>query len=318
MSSEYDMVIASLMQSAHAPGAAEKLKQYNLPPGAAQDVIKHLSQIPAFKRNLAERMDMGEAPDVVGLNTERLVFLHIPKCGGTTLHNMLVDWYGQENMHQERHNGLYYYSARDLATKTLFSGHYDYYATQLVPGSPRLITFLRDPRSRLISLYHFHRSHREELIERYNLTLARWANENNIDDYFANEQVRAHPAINNSITRHLSNQPQLGRASGDIEAGGIPVEVLRDQAIANLANFDFVGMMEDYDTSITRLTTLLGKPAPEEIGRARNFETLIETDPNMKKIDKQTPTDKTHALLDDLVREDEAVYDFAKTLFGTA
>lgn len=318
MSREQDMVIASLMHSTNAPGAAAKLKQFNLEPAAVRQIIKHLSLIPAFKRNLIEQMDMGPGPDVVNLDIERLVFLHIPKCGGTTLHNMLVEWYGQPNMHPERHNGLYYYSARDLASKTLFSGHYDYYSTQLVPGTPRLITFLRDPRSRLISLYHFHRSHREELIERFDLTLARWANQYDIDEYFANEQVRTHPAINNSIARHLSNQPQLGRTAGDTDAGDIPVEVLRDQAIANLATFDFVGLMEDYDASIARLTTILSKHAPEQIERARNFETLIENNPNMKRIEKQTPTDKTHSLLDDLVREDETVYSFARTLFGPA
>tara|TARA_R110002020_G_scaffold236875_3_gene449139 strand:- start:283 stop:1239 length:957 start_codon:yes stop_codon:yes gene_type:complete len=318
MSRELDTVIAALLHATDAPGAAPKLEQLELSPDGARQIIRHLTQIPAFKRNFVEQMDRGPVPDVVDLDRERLVFLHIPKCGGTTLHDMLVDWYGQPNMHPERHNGLYYYSARDLASKTLFSGHYDYYSTQLIPGATRLITFLRDPRSRLVSLYHFHRSHRDELIERYGLTLARWANQYDIDEYFANEQVRAHPAINNSIARHLSNQPQLGRAAGNVNAGGIPVEVLREQAIANLARFDFVGLMEDYEASIARLTGLLDKPAPEQIKRARGFETLIETDPNMKKIDKQTPTEKTHALLDDLVREDEAVYGSARTLFGSA
>ena len=242
------------------------------------------------------------------LEAERLVFLHIPKCGGTTLHNMLVDWYGARNMHPERHNGLYFYSARHLAAKTLFSGHYDYYATRLVPGTPKVITFLRDPRSRLVSLYNFHRSHRDDLIERFNLTLARWANMYDIDEYFADPKVRAHPAINNSIARHLSNQPQLGRASGNVQAGGTPVEVLRDQAIANLANFDFVGLMEDYDASIARLAALLDKPLPD----------TIDTDPNMKKIEKQRASEKTHALMDELVQEDEAVYGFARQLCGLA
>lgn len=314
MSREHDLIIASLVQSATAPGAAAKLKELNLTPAAVQQLIKHISQIPAFKRNIAQRMDTDNRLEVLDLETERLVFLHIPKCGGTTLHNMLVNWYGSQKMHPERHNGLYFYSARDLASKTLFSGHYDYYATQLIPGSPRLITFLRDPRSRLISLYNFHRSHRTEVIERFNLTLAKWATENDIDAYFADERVRAHPAINNSIARHLSNQPQLGRASGDVTASDVPIETLRDQAIANLERFDFVGLMEDYDASIIRLTTLLGRKLPQQISRARDFETLIEHDPNMRKIDKQVPSDRTHALLDDLVREDEAVYTFAKTL----
>ena len=310
MSREHQNVIAALISSAHAPGAVSKLAELDMTPKAAQQIINHLSQIPAFNRNLRDRMDEGDTPVMAGLKAERLVFLHIPKCGGTTLHDMLVGWYGAENTHPERHNGLYFYSGRDLASKTLFSGHYDYYGTQMVPGNPRLITFLRDPRSRLVSLYNFHRSHRDDLIAKFNLTLARWANMYDIDDYFANPEVRAHPAINNTIARHFSSRTQLGNVSID----DTPLEVLRDQSIENLAKFDLVGLMESYDAGVNALCTLLGKQPPEVIGKARNFETLIETDPNMKKIDKQHPTDKTLALMDDLVREDEAIYQFAKVL----
>jgi hypothetical protein len=38
----------------------------------------------------------------------------------------------------------------------------------------------------------------------------------------------------------------------------------------------------------------------------------------MKKIEKQKATDETHALMEDLVHEDEAVYACARELFGTA
>lgn len=310
---DHDSAIAALMQSTNAPGAKAKLQELGMTASEAQQIIKHLSVIPAFQRNLAARLDQGPTPPLADLESERLVFLHIPKCGGTTLHDMLVDWYGADQMHPERHNGLYFYAARNLASKTLFSGHYDYYGTQLVPGPKRMITFLRNPRSRLISLYNFHRSHRDDLIERYNLTLARWANMYDINEYFANPQVRAHPAVNNTMARHFSNQPQLGNVTADL-----PIQVLRDQSIVNLSRFDFIGLIEKYDTSIKRLATMLGQTPPETIKKARNFTTLIETDPNMKPIEKQVADEKTHQLMHDLVREDEAIYAHAQTLFGAS
>lgn len=315
MSSDYDAVIASLMQSAEAPDAADKLRELQIDPETVQHLIKHLSQIPGVKPNPSPYLDVGPVHDVVDLDSERAVFMHIPRCGGSTLHNILVNWYGPVNLHSDRVNGLYYYSARNLASKKLFSGHYDYYATQLVPGNPRLMVFLRDPRDRLISLYHIHRAHREELIERRNLVLARWANQYDINEYFAHPEVRAHPAINNAITRHLSSQPQLGQALGNVDGAHLPIEVLRDQAIGNLANFDFIGLMQHYDISVARLAKLLGKQVPAKIAHERNFDTLIETDPNMKRIDRQIPNAKTHALLDELVCEDEIVYEFAVQLF---
>lgn len=310
---DHDRAIAALIQATNAPGAVAKLNDLGMTPLAAQQIIKHLSTIPAFERNLAERLDQGPALHLAELDAERLVFLHIPKCGGTTLHDLLVGWYGANRLHPERHNGLYFYAARHLASKTLFSGHYDYYGTQLVPGQKHLITFLRNPRDRLISLYNFHRSHRDDVIAQYNLTLARWANMYDINDYFANPEVRSNYAINNTMARHFSNEPQFGDSSS-----GLPVEVLRDQAIANLSHFDFIGLTEKYETSISRLAALLGKTPPKMINKARNFATLIETDPNMKRIEKQVADEKTHQLMQDLVCEDEAIYAHAETLFGAA
>lgn len=317
MGREQDHVIEALLEATKAPGAVPKLAALGMSDEAARQIIRHLSQIPAFERGLSARMDVSYAETLLPLDIERLVLLHIPKCGGTTLHNMLVGWYGAAALHRERHNNLYFYSARDLASKRLFSGHYDYVSTRLVPGRKKLITFLRDPRSRLISLYNFHRSHRDDVIERHQLTLARWANMYDIDAYFADPKVRAHPAVNNSLARYLSDQPQLGRHAGDVTRSAVPVETLAAQAKANLAQFDFIGFMEEYDRSIAQLAGLLGYSLPDRIEQARKFEDLIATDPNMKRIEKQTATEETHRLIDDLVCHDEAVYDHARSLVSS-
>lgn len=317
MSREQNHVIDSLIAATDAPGAKPKLNQLNITPEQAKNLILHVSRLPTFAHSLNNLIDQKYAGALQPLDVERLVFLHIPKCGGTTLHNMLVDWQGENAQHPERHNNLYFYSARDLASKTLFSGHYDYYSTTLIPGPRKMITFLRDPRSRLVSLYNFHRSHREEIIERYNLSLARWANMYDIDEYFANPVVRAHPAVNNAMARYFSDQPQLGAHAGNVAAGDTPVEVLCDQAKRNLRKFDFIGLVEDYDNSIQRLAHILGQTVPEKIEKARNFKTLMETDPHMKQIEEQSATEETQRLMDDIVKQDEIVYDFAKSIYTT-
>lgn len=293
---------------------SSQVVENNLHHDTIGDYIRKVVLSPEFLGRLTTAMRRQTLQDLRPLDEERIVFLHIPKCGGTTLHDLLSTWFGASALHLERHNQLYFYAAGDLASKTLFSGHFDYYSTQLIPGRKTLVSFLRDPRQRLISLYHFHRAHRPEVIAKQNLQLAKWANELDIDAYFADPKIRAHPAINNAIARYMSNCPQLSIAP---TAAFAPVTVadLAQQAMANLANFTFIGFMDDYDASLARLADLLGKPRPEQVKKLQVLDDLMETNPGMHRIEKQQPSAETLNSLDDLVCHDYLVYREAHRLF---
>jgi hypothetical protein len=246
---------------------------------------------------------------------DRVVFLHIPKCGGTTLHHMLGQWFKPENMHPERHNGLYGYTAANLASSVVFSGHYDYYATTLIPGPKKLISFLRDPSDRLVSLYNFHRAHTSEIIERNNLTLPRWANEHDIDAYFAHPQIRKHPGVDNAIVRYFSNMPQIAPSMKGPDLRNAPLDELFEQALANLEKFAFVGFMDQYDADVDRLADTLGCARPAELRKHQVLDDLMQSDPNMRKIKKQRPTDETREGMEELIRYDRKFYARARELF---
>ncbi|MEM7318134.1 MAG: sulfotransferase family 2 domain-containing protein, partial [Pseudomonadota bacterium] len=127
-----------------------------------ETVVRNILNSQEFKRRnrqtgIPAQTALRERPALGELDEDRVVFLHIPKCGGTTLHHMLGEWYGTDKVHPERHNRLYQWSAANLTSSRVFSGHYDFYSTRLIPGNVRRISFLRDPIARLLSLYHFHR-----------------------------------------------------------------------------------------------------------------------------------------------------------------
>src|SRR5262249_170075 len=96
------------------------------------------------------------------LTRPKLVFLHHPKTGGTTLHHILMRGFDEDEICPERFNGLQHYSAGDLARYRYFSGHFDLLSVSLIPGEKKIITMLREPISRLISLYYFQRAHKAE------------------------------------------------------------------------------------------------------------------------------------------------------------
>jgi len=49
------------------------------------------------------------------LEEEKIVFLHLPKTGGTTLHHLLIEGRSDEEVCPERHNGLHSFTAGELA-----------------------------------------------------------------------------------------------------------------------------------------------------------------------------------------------------------
>ena len=281
------------------------------------EIAQQIAGSGEFRKRFAHKPKKREAPHLTSFAQERLIYIHIPKCGGTTLHHLLKKWYGKEQFHPERHNHLYDYKAVDLAHHQVFSGHFDYYSTKLIPGGLHRISFLRDPFDRLVSLYNFHRAHTPKVIEEQDLVLARWANAMDIDEYFANEQVRAHPAVDNTMARHFSNVPQVQHLwNGAQNPNSQNTELMCKQALENIRQFTYIGFLEEYDSSVRHLAALLGAPTDTEIERKQSLDTLMENDPGMRKIERQTPSSTTLESMKELVQHDITVYNAAKAQFA--
>lgn len=265
----------------------------------------------------APKLGFQEAPPKLQpCNLERTVFLHVPKCGGTTLHHMLSQWFGPMNMHPERNNDIYRYSAANLASSRVFSGHFDFYATTLMPGPKKLISFLRDPAERLVSLYNFHRAHTRKIIERDNLLLPRWANKYDIDAYFAHPDIRAHSAVNNSMVRYFSDIPQVAPSMRSGELPNATLDEMLEQALANLEKFAFVGFMDRYDADVDRLADTLGRDRPAELRKHQVLDEMMQSNPNMRKIERQRPSSETRENIEGLIYYDRLFYARARELFS--
>ena len=167
-------------------------------------LISHLSRLPNYLDKISARKD--HAPQIeVNPNRSVVVFQHIPKCGGTSIHKLLEAQLGPA--FPERHNGLGNWSASKLSESSFFSGHFDSPTLALIPPCEmRIITALRSPDARLISMYRYLRSIRPEtaIVEKRNMGLATLARKLSPEEFFNDPQVAKHPSIFNSMTRQLS------------------------------------------------------------------------------------------------------------------
>ena len=173
-----------------------------------------------------------------------LISLHIPKAGGTSLGNILRQWYGG-NFHQhycdEKNNRKP--PRHDLRPGACIHGHFnarrgfgvrDYY-----PEAGQFITMLRDPFEIVVSRFFYEKqraSRQESFRDGKPLVLPP-----DINQYLEGEILKAdyHPNLLDYM----------------------PAEMTPDNFKDVVqSSFIYIGIMEDFDLSVVKLSERLGKP----------------------------------------------------------
>lgn len=217
------------------------------------------------------------------------VFMHIPKTGGTTLHNVLSRFYKRDltlhvkTVHTELREIAF--EKAELKAPFLIKGHLGLNEVIDIPGS-FIFTFLRPPIPRVISHYYF-------LKETPSVKHYEYLNlpDTTIESFYAQKEKRD---IDNCLVRYISGC--------HIDFGKIgEKEYLL--ALENLKNkIDFFGLQEYYDESMVMLGNKLGWPLP--IYRKKNLT---------KK--KEVVSAATMEFLKDANKWDVLLFDKAKEMF---
>lgn len=243
------------------------------------------------------------------LKQEKLVFLHLPKTGGTTLHTHLAQFFDHQDICPERFNGLRKLPLGELARYRFISGHYDLVSCRAIPGDKKIITFLREPRARLVSLYNFLKAHRVDVAKRNGWGLALMAAELTIEQFFAHPEVRRHPYINNGMTRALADYlPMEIWAAHDPGAECRDVLNVVDQALESLNGLTAFGILERFDESVQLLTESLGLPAYQGGERYRAFENLAEDQANYRPVTISRAEEVSDVVFAPLIEADRQLY----------
>ncbi len=196
-----------------------------------------------------------------------LYFLHIPRTGGTTLHELLEAWFPPEGVLKagsrgEVPNRLDEIGPEGRAGLRFFSGHYDTNVTRLLGRTPRFITMLREPIARTMSHY--------EIIKR-----------------MPNHKLHDEVTVGGMTFLDYLHDPRGGIADRDRQVRQIagvmdaapdapypPPEGadLLELACERLEDFAFFGIHELYSESIDLLAHTFGREVPAEIPK-RNATT---------------------------------------------
>ncbi len=319
---EVDFAFRMILGRPPESDAAMEFHLHKFPDVAA--LRNHLFNTVEFRQSYWHRLAEGDASYAgreMHFAREKLVFLHIPKNAGTSL-NRILETLCPETEIFPHQSLISHYPAFFIARHFLFRGHYTLHEIQYIPGPKCIFTLLREPRARILSQYHYHKSSKIGETAINDLPMVHKARLP-LREYLLDEEVRRHISVDNMQTRYLfylsaAAAGRFGVVADDATSpfDRLPRRAVLEIAKENLAGLDYVGTVEGFDQFLTLFCEERGIPVPTDIRRQNVTRELGEVDPKAhSKVSFEHPDEEIHHLLDDLVDLDEELYRFGAGLF---
>ncbi len=288
-----------------------------------QDVARIIEDVLNSSEFAARYSDAHDHPDPdENYDKPCMVFIHIRKTAGTSIQRHLHDHFPEAEYYRENEDRLHRYSPSNLSRYNLFAGHFSYDSIRYIPRSNiGIFTFVREPKSRLLSQYYFYRAY--EPTNRLYSVKTELANCLSAEEFFENPDIRSSHHFWNNMCWAVMGQRKwrewqsIWTAEDDPGARADLVETMfRPEIAKRLGEFFFIGMQEDFERSVNLLFQILKLPIPNEIRTDNKLELLLK-EPHFKKtLEKQPVTERLDAALDGLVQLDNLVYQEGKRLYG--
>lgn len=252
------------------------------------------SAFPEGKESTKERMEVCDT---------RHVLLHIPKTGGTSVHDLLVDKYPKNRVCPERFNSLGNIPSEDLGSYCFFTGHYDWQSVANLPSPKKIVSLFRNPEKRIISLYHFWRSHTWGHINKHDLNGVRLAKSNNFLDFLNIDGSGIPENIDNVAVRTFLGRMYVGPDRTFL----FPEDEVVDRAAENIFSLSAVGVVEFMRPSVASIMGAFGHEAPACIPVARD-SSVFHKNPAMEKVERPEITAEVKDRLSYLCQYDNELY----------
>lgn len=215
----------------------------------------------------------------------RIIFLHIPKTAGQSVHAALVNGFGEESICTARVNDqLAGMTIRELNRFRVFSGHLDWSMLDCVDGPKYVFTILRDPLDRLLSFYFFLRKE-AAMLQPHELKLPANQGKKAILELSAHEYFTGGPPhIRAFLDNHYDNFYAYFFAGRHYRARAVLQAQVRqkiltrervlEMALDNLSRLDGVFTVDDMPAVFDAIRAL----APGPIGEDQAYRTNVNAD----------------------------------------
>jgi hypothetical protein len=243
----------------------------------------------------------------------RLVFLHVPRTGGTTLHHHLAAHFVPHEICPERFSRLDQYSPDQLEKWRFFSGHFNADEIRRIPGPLFIVTILRNPIERLLSNYYFWKRQRPETIEKHRLDGPRLIKGGNLADFLRSNHGGVLDSTNNMMARRFAGQVYAwpdGNWRARVGDKGFEVSDMEivQRALRNLLSFQVFDDTSSLHDIYNRVAQVFGMKPLDAIERLNTKETI---DGKMVAVEEEEITPQIQDMLEKHTRLDSIVYRLA-------
>jgi hypothetical protein len=242
-----------------------------------------------------------------------LVFLHIPKTGGTSLHHHFADIFPEQAMCPERFSNLNQFSVDELRQWRFFSGHFNADEIKRIPGRIFLVTVLRDPIERLLSLYYFWKRQTNEFIDQNGLDYLRITKDGTLLDFLRSDHPVIVHATHNAMVTQLAGAVTTTPNGYDLMNSSETVDrisegQLMSRALKNLLSFDVIGDISQLLLVYEKVASVFGMTTNPFMLKVNTREDVNE---HLEPVTPEPITPEIRVLLEEKTRLDRILYQFS-------
>jgi hypothetical protein len=249
----------------------------------------------------------------------KIVFLHIPKTAGQSVHAALVNAFGEEATCPARVNTqLSAYSISALNRYQVFSGHFDWSMLDCIKGPKYVFTVLREPMDRILSFYFFLRDEAARLspaematTQRQNMKAAATLSP---IEYFTGGTPHLRRFIDDHYDNFYAyyfagrNFRSRGELAAKISRGEMTLDEVMANALDNLAQLDGVFTVERIDKVFAMIRSMGGRsPSGDEQFRV-NVNSNLSTHERRDKLIELGADEKTLARIESFCTLDDQIW----------
>lgn len=241
----------------------------------------------------------------------KIIFLHLPKVGGSSMHSLLVKNFKKSDIYPERLDKISEYPVEKLNSYKLFSGHYAWNSLESIVGEKHIIVLFREPKNRILSLYYFWKSHTYKYLKEQNLKGFMIAKEMDLLNFLRYDGEYSHLVlgnIDNAISFQMAgyNYNKILQNHNRQDA----LQLIQKKALLNLNSVDSVGILEKMDESIKLIMDDLDFEWDGVVPRENVFKNL-QNSPLCESVEKEIITEEIESELKRLTIVDQIIYDEA-------